>query len=68
MVKVEKDITVTITGSDVDTLKNLAELARRFLDKHKTLNNGVTGEWVVAEFDVRQVNQMQELMSAIFEA
>lgn len=56
MIKVEKEVTVTITGEDIKIFRNTCVLARLCLEKHPTV-----------DFDDLEIHQMGELALRVIE-
>ncbi len=65
MVKINKQIEIVIDGDDVETLKNICELARRYIDQHKKHEGD---ERTVDEYTTQQRGAMENLMQEIFDA
>lgn len=65
MVKVEKEITITITGRDAQYLSDICELARRYIDQ-----KGKLPGWnhQVDEYTQDQISSIRMLMQNIFDA
>jgi hypothetical protein len=65
MVKVTKEIEIVIDGVHVEVLKNVFELARRYMSGNLVKRED---ERTCAEFNGQQVHDMEGLMQKVFDA
>lgn len=59
-IKIEK--TFIISEEESETLSNICELARRYIDKHKN----DMGKLYLDEYDEKEIRKIEELMRDIF--
>jgi hypothetical protein len=64
MIQIKKQIEIIINGEDVETLKNICELARITVDRAPYLNS----EKTISHFDSKQTYQIENFLTKIFDA
>lgn len=64
-ITVKKQIHITIDGDDVQTLKDVCELARRFMQGRTHMLNGAP---VIAEYNANETQAINSLIEKIFNA
>ena len=70
-ITIDKQLTITIDGSDVSTLRAVCEMARRYKDdevKRNRLDPRSGDERVAGEWRGRELHEIEEFMQQIFDA
>jgi len=65
MININKQINISIDGEDIETLKNIAQLAQRYIDKNRETFNG---DPFVGEYQGRELKKIMDLIEEIFDA
>ncbi len=69
MLKVEKEVTITISGNDVDTLSNICNCVRVYMGNFKLDGyNWRSGDCVVGAYSGKEAYAIGEFIDKIFEA
>lgn len=64
-VEIQKQVKITISGEDVEVLKSICDLARRFSDLQGFRADGKRG---MCEFDASQMVDIGRVMMDVFKA
>ena len=67
MIKIDKKITVTIDGYHVEVLYRVCELARRYIRNNNHFKEGSGSGSAVDEYSPRQCQEIEEMMTKIFD-
>lgn len=62
-ITIKKQIHITVDGDDVQTLKDVCELARRFMQGRMHMLNGAPA---IAEYNAKETQAISSLMEKIF--
>lgn len=68
MIKVEKQVSITIDGEDIQSLADVCEMARRYVSEHKRAekSDGRSTEWEIGEYDNKAFIRITNFLGEIF--